>query len=129
LRHWQAGRKFDSWRRRRGTGALGTGLVCGRLLRHAACSYEVRGGYFMNQKSKLKRDANQKTDAKQAADPELQNEGEGSRSAARRYDAAVERMDPKRIEELAKKAEQALQGPEGDDLRKAEERGKRAIHR
>ena len=83
----------------------------------------------MNQKSKLKRDANQKTDAKQAADPELQNEGEGSRSAARRYDAAVERMDPKRIEELAKKAEQALQGPEGDDLRKAEERGKRAIHR
>jgi len=84
----------------------------------------------MNQKSKLKRDANQKPDTKQrTTDPELQNEGEGSRSAARRYDAAVERMDPKRVDELAKKAQRALEGPEGEALRKAEERGKRAIHR
>ena len=39
------------------------------------------------------------------------NEGEGSRTAARQYDAEAERAakDPKRVEELAKKAKDALE--------------------
>jgi len=65
------------------------------------------------------------------ADPELQNEGEGSRSAARRYDAGAERatVSTHRTEELAKEAERALKGPEGPSLRDAERRGKAAKHR
>ena len=55
------------------------------------------------------------------------NEGEGSRSAARRYDAGAERTakDPKHVEEAAKKAQEALEGPEGDELRAAEARAKK----
>jgi hypothetical protein len=70
------------------------------------------------------------TNAK-ATDPELQNEGEGSRSAARRYDAGAERAaaSTNRTEELAKAAEQALKGPEGPSLRAAERSGKAAKHR
>ncbi len=68
---------------------------------------------------------------KPSKDPELQNEGEGSRSAARRYDDGVEHAmsDPKRVEELAKKAKEALEGAEGASLREAEARGKKASHR
>jgi hypothetical protein len=59
--------------------------------------------------------------------PAEKNEGEGSRSAARRYDASAERAakDPKHVEEAAKKAQAALEGPEGDDLRAAEARAKK----
>lgn len=53
------------------------------------------------------------------------NEGEGSRSAARRYNEGVTRtVKEGHVEELAKKAEDALEGPEGDALRRAEEEGK-----
>jgi hypothetical protein len=49
------------------------------------------------------------------------NEGEGSRSAARNYNKATEHyVKSGRVEEAAKKAEAALDGPEGDELRKAE---------
>jgi hypothetical protein len=70
------------------------------------------------------------TNAK-ATDPELQNEGEGSRSATRRYDAGAERAagSTNRTEELAKAAERALTGPEGPSLKAAERRGKAAKHR
>jgi hypothetical protein len=56
------------------------------------------------------------------------NEGEGSRSAARAYDAGAERAakDPKKVEALAEEAKAALDGPEGDELREAEKRGKNA---
>jgi hypothetical protein len=66
-----------------------------------------------------------------APDPELQNEGEGSRSGARRYDAGAERAasNPAHVEEAAKKAKQALEGAEGEELRRAEERGKKGQHR
>jgi hypothetical protein len=65
------------------------------------------------------------------ANPELQNEGEGSRSGARRYDAGAEQAasDKERTKKLATEAELALKGPEGAALRKAEERGKAAKHR
>jgi hypothetical protein len=63
-------------------------------------------------------------------DPELKNEGEGSRSGARRYDAGAERAasDPERVDELADEAKTALEGPEGDALREADERGKKSRH-
>jgi len=74
------------------------------------------------------------TDQKKAQhpppDPELQNEGEGSRSAANRYDegATHTAADPKHVKEAAEKARRALEGPEGKELREAEERGKKHQH-
>jgi hypothetical protein len=60
-------------------------------------------------------------------DPELQNESEGSRTAGRRYDEAATRTasDPKHVKEAADRAKEALDGPEGEELRAAEERGKK----
>ncbi len=60
------------------------------------------------------------------ADPELQNEGEGSRSAARRYDqgAAAKAKDPDEVKKAAEAARKALEGKEGDELREAEARAK-----
>jgi hypothetical protein len=65
------------------------------------------------------------------SDPELQNEGEGSRTGARRYDEAAERAakDKAGVEKLARDAKAALDGKEGDELRKADERGKKAEHK
>jgi hypothetical protein len=52
-------------------------------------------------------------------------EGEGSYSAARRYDEGVERSVKKGdAEKLSKEAAEALDGPEGDELRKAEKAAK-----
>lgn len=63
-----------------------------------------------------------------APDPENDQskiEGEGSYTATRRYDEGVERSVAEgKTEELAKKAASALDGPEGDELRKAEEAAK-----
>jgi hypothetical protein len=54
-----------------------------------------------------------------------QNEGEGSRSAARNYDKATEAfVKSGRVESAAKDAEAAVDGPEGDELRAAEEKGR-----
>jgi len=51
----------------------------------------------------------------------FENEGEGSRTAARNYDKATEQyVKSGRVEEAAKKAAAALDGPEGDELREAE---------
>jgi hypothetical protein len=53
--------------------------------------------------------------------PAFENEGEGSRSAARNYDKATEQyVKSGRVDEAAKEAEKALEGPEGDELRDAE---------
>lgn len=67
---------------------------------------------------------------KKPADPELQNEGEGSRSAARRYDKGAEQTaeDPEHVKKAAEAARKALEGPEGKKLREAEERGKKHEH-
>ena len=73
-----------------------------------------------------------KTDPKsKPASPELQNEGEGSRSAARRYDKGAEQTakDPEHVKQAAEKAAKALEGAEGPALRAAEERGKKHQHR
>jgi hypothetical protein len=64
-------------------------------------------------------------------DKELQNEGEGSRSASRRYDEAAEKaaQDPKHVAEAAEKAKRDLEGPKGAELRDAEKRGKEHQHK
>jgi hypothetical protein len=54
-------------------------------------------------------------------------QGEGNYDASRRYDKKLEKFVADRkseIPELAANAERALDGPEGDELRKAEEIGK-----
>jgi hypothetical protein len=74
----------------------------------------------------------QKSDPKtKPTDAELQNEGEGSRSATRRYDEGAEQAakDPEHVKKAAQKAAEALQGPEAQALREAEERGKKHQHR
>jgi hypothetical protein len=68
---------------------------------------------------------------KKAAPDPIKNEGEGSRTAARRYDAGAERAahDTERTRKLAEEASKALEGPEGKALREAEQKGKAAKHR
>ena len=48
------------------------------------------------------------------------NEGEGSRSAARRYNAGVATtLRTGKVPEKAREAEEALEGPEGEELRRS----------
>jgi hypothetical protein len=60
------------------------------------------------------------------------NQGEGDYDAARRYDEKLEKFvhDKKgEIPKMAEDAEKAIEGPEGPELRRAEETGKsRAKH-
>ena len=66
-----------------------------------------------------KRDDTEKTGTKGPRQP---NENEGSRSAARRYNEGVERtVRSDKVEEAAQTAKNALDGPEADELRRAEE--------
>jgi hypothetical protein len=68
---------------------------------------------------------------KSSAGSELQNEGEGSRTATRRYDKGAEEAakNPEHVKKAAIEAEKALEGAEGKELRAAEERGKKHEHR
>ncbi len=53
------------------------------------------------------------------------NEGEGSRTAARRYNEGVERtVREGRVEKAAHEAERAIESDEGEELREAEEEAK-----
>jgi hypothetical protein len=54
------------------------------------------------------------------------NEGEGSRSGARAYDQASEKFAKSgKVEGKAREARQAIDGPEGKELERAEAEGKR----
>jgi hypothetical protein len=54
------------------------------------------------------------------------NEGEGSRSGARAYDEASEKFAKSgKVDEKAREARQAVDGPEGKELERAEAEGKR----
>jgi hypothetical protein len=58
--------------------------------------------------------------------PSNEELGEGNRTAAKRYNAGVkETVETKDIDKLAHEAEEALEGPEGDELREAEKRAKK----
>lgn len=55
----------------------------------------------------------------------LENEGEGNKTAARHYNEATQKyVESGRVDQAAEEAAQALDGPEGDELRQAEEEGK-----
>jgi hypothetical protein len=68
---------------------------------------------------------------KSSADPELQNEGEGSRTATGRYDAGADKAarDAAHVKRSGQEAQKALEGPKGKDLQAAEARGKKHDHR
>lgn len=62
-------------------------------------------------------------EAEESRDP---NEGEGNRTAARRYAAGVQRtIQQGDVEEHAEEAAKALDGPEAEELKRAEQQGKR----
>lgn len=55
-------------------------------------------------------------------------EGEGSYEATRRYDKGVQQtIESGRVPDLAKKARQAIDGPDAAELLEAEEKGKKPI--
>jgi hypothetical protein len=59
------------------------------------------------------------------------NEGEGNRTAAREFNADEQRFvqDKAKVKEQADKAKQAVEGSQGEDLKKAEKTGlKHAKH-
>lgn len=56
-------------------------------------------------------------------------EGEGSYSGTRQYDEAVEKtVKSGKVPKKAQEAKRAVEGPEGEDLAKAEAEGKRHSH-
>ncbi|HEX3970903.1 MAG TPA: hypothetical protein VHX19_06250 [Stellaceae bacterium] len=57
------------------------------------------------------------------------NQGEGDYRSARNYDEHVRRtVESGQVDKKAHEAEKAIEGKEGDDLRRAEEMGKRHSH-
>lgn len=56
-----------------------------------------------------------------------QNEGEGNRTAARKYNAGAQQsaQNPGRTERQAQDAKRAIDSPEGSELERAEEIGKK----
>lgn len=70
-------------------------------------------------------DAIDSIEGAEAGFPKSQNQGEGDRIAARRYDANVEAfINEGRVGAAARDAANAVDGPEGPSLRRAEEEGK-----
>ncbi len=58
--------------------------------------------------------------------PIQKNEGEGSREADRHYRQGVQKtVESGRVEELGEEAKKALEGEEGEELRRAEKEAKK----
>lgn len=58
-------------------------------------------------------------------DMQSQNEGEGSRTAAKQYnDAAKKFVESGKVDKAAKDAERAIYGEEADELKRAEDEGR-----
>jgi hypothetical protein len=67
--------------------------------------------------------------ANAAGDDEGQNEGEGNKTADRHYREGVRRtVQSGEVDKKAKEAERAYDGAEGDELRRAEQQGKKRSH-
>jgi predicted ATPase len=82
-------------------------------------------------KAKPSRRSSRSSRPNRASPPRERNEGEGNKTAARRYDSAVEAtVRSGTVEQKAREAARALEGPEGGELRRAEalakQRGKTA---
>jgi hypothetical protein len=55
----------------------------------------------------------------------LENEGEGNKTAARHYNEATQKyVESGKVDDAAREAQEALEGPEGEALRRAEKEGK-----
>ena len=73
-----------------------------------------------------KRSSKQSPRAAPSSRTDQKNEGEGNRTAARRYNQAVEKtVKSGVVPEKARAAARALEGPEGGELRRAEAQAKR----
>lgn len=58
-----------------------------------------------------------------------ENEGEGNQTAAKQYNDAQKKFaESGKVEPAAEDAAKAVDGPEGSELRKAEEIGKKHAH-
>lgn len=80
----------------------------------------------MRKSTPPKRSSKQSSRAAPGSRTDQKNEGEGNRTAARRYDQAVEKTVKSGIvPEKARAAARALDGPEGVELRRAEAQAKR----
>jgi len=82
-------------------------------------------------KAKPSRRSSRGSRPNRASPPRERNEGEGNKTAARRYNnAAYATVRSGTVEEKAREAARALEGPEGGELRRAEalakQRGKTA---
>jgi hypothetical protein len=69
---------------------------------------------------------------KEKTAPKSKVQGEGDYEAARHYDEKLEKFVAEKkseIPKMAKDAEKALDGPQGDELRRAEEKGKSKARR
>jgi len=69
---------------------------------------------------------------KEKTAPKNQVQGEGDYEAARHYDKKLEKFVAEKrseIPKMAQDAERAIDSPEGDELRRAEEKGKAKARR
>lgn len=58
-------------------------------------------------------------------DEQPQNEGEGSRTAAKQYNEATRKfVESGKVDKAAKDAEQAIEGDEAEELKRAEDEGR-----
>ena len=58
-------------------------------------------------------------------DEQPQNEGEGSRTAAKQYNDATRKfVESGKVDKAAKDAEQAIKGDEAEELKRAEDEGR-----
>jgi len=58
-------------------------------------------------------------------DVQPQNEGEGSRSAAKQYNEATRKfVESGKVDKAAKDAERAIEGEEAEELKRAEDEGR-----
>ena len=58
-------------------------------------------------------------------DVQPQNEGEGSRTAAKQYNEATRKfVESGKVDKAAKDAEQAIEGDEAEELKRAEDEGR-----
>jgi hypothetical protein len=74
-------------------------------------------------------DLKSKSEQNKSAQPSGPNEGEGSQTGARRYDDATRTFIASgKVKKAAEEAERAVDGPEAESLKKAEEAGKKHSH-
>ncbi|MBI1980541.1 MAG: hypothetical protein HYS63_03075 [Methylocystis sp.] len=58
-------------------------------------------------------------------DMQPQNEGEGSRTAAKQYNEATRKfVESGKVDKAAKDAERAIEGDEAEELKRAEDKGR-----